>query len=89
MRKTIKRLVLAMLVAMLLGVVWMAYYAYTPLKVASLPAEFTLKHGSSLKSVSKQLTERHPAATLLQDQSRRFHPERNHVYRRLELQAVP
>jgi UPF0755 protein len=57
MRKTIKRLVLAMLVAMLLGVVWMAYYAYTPLKVASLPAEFTLKHGSSLKSVSKQLTE--------------------------------
>jgi len=43
--------------AALLGAGWMTYYANTPLKVASLPAEFTLKHGSSLKSVSRQLTE--------------------------------
>jgi UPF0755 protein len=57
MLKTIKRLVLVTVAAMLLGVGWMAYYAYTPLRVPSLPAEFTLKHGSSLKSVSRQLTE--------------------------------
>jgi len=57
MLKTIKRLVLVTVAATLLGAGWMAYYAYTPLKVPSLPAEFTLKHGSSLKSVSRQLTE--------------------------------
>ena len=36
---------------------WMVYYAYTPLVLSHTPYEFTLKHGSSLKSVSRQLTE--------------------------------
>lgn len=36
---------------------WMAYFTFTPLVLSHTPYEFTLKHGSSLKSVSRQLTE--------------------------------
>ena len=35
---------------------WLAYYASTPQPLSQLPLEFSLKHGSSLKGVAKQLT---------------------------------
>lgn len=57
MLKTIKRLLLVAIAAVLLGMGWMAYYANTPLVLPRVPTEFTLKHGSSLKSVARQLTE--------------------------------
>jgi UPF0755 protein len=34
---------------------WMAWFATTPLELPQTPYEFTLKHGSSLRSVSRQL----------------------------------
>lgn len=52
-----KRLFLVAIAAGLLGIGWMAYYANTPLTLPRVPAEFTLKHGSSLKGVARQLTE--------------------------------
>jgi len=36
---------------------WMAYFVTTPLKLPQTPYEFTLKHGSSLRSVARQLVE--------------------------------
>jgi UPF0755 protein len=57
MLQTIKRLLLVAIAIALLGMGWMAYYANTPLALPRVPAEFTLKHGSSLKSVARQLTE--------------------------------
>jgi UPF0755 protein len=44
------------LLAMLLGGGWLTYFALTPLPLTQTPLEFTLKHGSSLKSVARQLT---------------------------------
>jgi UPF0755 protein len=36
---------------------WLIYYADTPLQLPRTPLEFSLKHGSSLRSSAKQLTE--------------------------------
>ena len=36
---------------------WMAYFVTTPLTLPQTPYEFTLKHGSSLRSVARQLVE--------------------------------
>ncbi len=36
---------------------WLIYYANTPLQLPRTPLEFSLKQGSSLRSVAKQLTE--------------------------------
>ena len=36
---------------------WLIYYADTPLQLPRMPLEFSLKQGSSLRSVAKQLTE--------------------------------
>lgn len=44
------------LLALLLGGIWLTHFALTPLPLAQTPLEFTLKHGSSLKSVARQLT---------------------------------
>ncbi len=57
MKKTIRRALLAILVPALLASAWMTYYANTLLSLPRLPFEFTLKHGSSLRSVARQLTE--------------------------------
>jgi len=53
----IKHLIKYVIFGLLLAAGWMVYYANTTLALSSLPFEFTLKHGSSLKSVSKQLTD--------------------------------
>lgn len=50
-----KALIVGLLV-LLLGAGWLARFALTPLPLAQTPLEFTLKHGSSLKSVARQLT---------------------------------
>lgn len=42
---------------------WLAYYAYQPLVLPQIPLAFTLKHGTSLKGVAKQLT----AASILRE----------------------
>ncbi|MFN3398578.1 MAG: endolytic transglycosylase MltG, partial [Sulfurimicrobium sp.] len=36
---------------------WMAYFVITPLSLPQIPYEFTLRHGSSLRSVARQLVE--------------------------------
>lgn len=36
---------------------WMAYFVATPLSLPQMPYEFTLRHGSSLRSVARQLVE--------------------------------
>jgi UPF0755 protein len=36
---------------------WMAYFVATPLSLPQIPYEFTLRHGSSLRSVARQLVE--------------------------------
>ncbi len=43
---------LALLAALAAG--WLGYFAYTPVHLPQTPYEFTLKHGSSLRSVAKQ-----------------------------------
>ena len=53
----IKRLIKIALLCLLLVVGWLTYYANTTLTLSHLPFEFTLNHGSSLKSVSRQLTD--------------------------------
>ena len=54
MIKTLWRLVLLSAIAV---AGWMAYFATTPLNLPQTPYEFTLKHGSSLRSVARQLVE--------------------------------
>lgn len=45
------------LLAALAAAGWMAYFATTPLTLPQKPYEFSLKHGSSLRSVARQLVE--------------------------------
>jgi len=54
MIRTLLRLVL---LAVLAVAGWMAYFVTTPLTLPQTPYEFTLKHGSSLRSVARQLVE--------------------------------
>ncbi|MEN6585639.1 MAG: endolytic transglycosylase MltG [Sulfuricella sp.] len=54
MIKTLWRLALLAAIAV---AGWMAYFATTPLNLPQTPYEFTLKHGSSLRSVARQLVE--------------------------------
>jgi len=53
----INRLIKLAILVLVVVAGWMTYFAYTPLVLSHTPYEFTLKHGSSLKSVSRQLTE--------------------------------
>lgn len=53
----IKRLFMLSLLAVLAYAGWLYWYAHTPLNLPSTPYAFTLKHGSSLRSVSRQLTD--------------------------------
>ncbi|MDD5330138.1 MAG: endolytic transglycosylase MltG [Sulfuricella sp.] len=43
---------LALLAALAAG--WMGYFAYMPVQLPQTPYEFTLKHGSSLRSIARQ-----------------------------------
>lgn len=60
MRKPIRRRLRTLLWAALLLALttagWLLYFAATALELPQLPYSFTLKHGSSLKSVARQLT---------------------------------
>lgn len=54
MMTAIKRAVGALMLLGLLGAGWMIYFANTSLQPPQSPYEFTLKHGSSLRSVARQ-----------------------------------
>lgn len=60
-----KRLVILLLAILLLGAVLTAVYALRPLAVPSLPYEFSLKQGTSLKGTARQL---HQAGVLPEEQ---------------------
>lgn len=62
--RLISRLLGLAVFLMLLGAGAMVYYAYTPLSLAKLPYEFSLKQGSSLKSAARQMQD---AGVLPQD----------------------
>lgn len=53
----IKRLIKWVIFVLVAIAGWMAYFANTPLVLSHTPYEFTLEHGSSLKVVSRQLTD--------------------------------
>ena len=55
--RVIKRLIKFVVLGVLVATGWMLYFAYTPLPLSQFPIEFTLKHGSSLKSVARQMTD--------------------------------
>lgn len=52
----IKRLIGLALFTGLVGGAWMFYYASTPLVLPQSPYEFTLKHGSNLRSIARQFS---------------------------------
>jgi UPF0755 protein len=51
----IKRFLRLFVLAGVLAVAWLAYYAATPMPARSLPAEFSIQPGSTLRSVAQQL----------------------------------
>lgn len=53
----IKKLLRVLVLAILLTAGWAAYFVVTPLQLPNTPYGFTLKHGSSLRSVARQLVE--------------------------------
>src|SRR3990172_11930097 len=53
----IKRIFLLALCLTLLAVAGFGWYAFSPLKLRSDPAEFSIKPGSSLKSATRQIAE--------------------------------
>src|ERR1035437_5540262 len=53
----IKRLFLLALCLMLLAVAGLNWYAFSPLKLRSDPADFSIKPGSSFKSATRQIVE--------------------------------
>src|SRR5450830_1311034 len=53
----IKRFFLLALCLMLLAVAGLGWYAFSPLKLRSDPADFSIKPGSSLKSATRQIVE--------------------------------
>lgn len=55
MMTAIKRAIGALVLSALLGAGWMVYFANTSLQPPQSPYEFTLKHGSSLRGVARQL----------------------------------
>jgi UPF0755 protein len=56
MKKMNKRLALAGIFAVVVAAGWMTYEVNTPSDLPNLPFEFSINHGSSLKSVSAQLS---------------------------------
>ncbi|PWB57636.1 MAG: endolytic transglycosylase MltG [Nitrosomonadales bacterium] len=53
----IKKLFRLFVLALLLVAGWVIYFVATPLQLPSMPYDFTLKHGSSLRGVSRQLVD--------------------------------
>ncbi len=61
--RTLKRLILLILVGVILFAGWFAYQVNKPVRLPAVPYEFSVEPGSSLKSVAKQLVD----AGVLQD----------------------
>lgn len=61
--RTLKRLILLVLVGVILFAGWFAYQVNKPVRLPAVPYEFSVEPGSSLKSVAKQLVD----AGVLQD----------------------
>lgn len=57
MIKTIKTLFLLVLFMALAAAGWMGYFATTPLHLEQKPYEFTIRHGSSLRTVARQFAD--------------------------------
>ena len=57
MKRVIRVLLFLALAVFATAAGWLIYYADTPLQLPRMPLEFSLKQGSSLRSVAKQLTE--------------------------------
>ena len=57
MKRVIRVLLFLALAVFATAAGWLIYYADTPLQLPHMPLEFSLKQGSSLRSVAKQLTE--------------------------------
>jgi UPF0755 protein len=55
--RTLKRLILLVLVSVILFAGWFAYQVNKPVRLPAVPYEFSIEPGSSLKSVSKQLAD--------------------------------
>ncbi len=53
----IRALLRLVLLAAIVAAGWMAYFVATPLTLPQTPYEFTLRHGSSLRAVARQLVE--------------------------------
>ena len=55
--RTLKRLILLVLVGVILFAGWFAYQVNKPVRLPAVPYEFSIEPGSSLKSVAKQLAD--------------------------------
>jgi UPF0755 protein len=55
--RTLKRLILLVLVSVILFAGWFAYQVNKPVRLPAVPYEFSIEPGSSLKSVAKQLAD--------------------------------
>ena len=55
--RTLKRLILLVLVSVILFAGWFAYHVNKPVRLPAVPYEFSIEPGSSLKSVAKQLAD--------------------------------
>ncbi len=53
----LKRMIFLVLVAVFLFTGWFAYHANAPVQLPTIPYEFSIKSGSSLRSVAKQLAD--------------------------------
>jgi UPF0755 protein len=56
MMTVIKRGIAALIVLGMLAVGWVLYFANTPVHLPQSPYEFTLKHGSSLRTIARQFS---------------------------------
>ena len=56
MMTVIKRGIAALIVSGMLAVGWVLYFANTPVHLPQTPYEFTLKHGSSLRTIARQFS---------------------------------
>jgi UPF0755 protein len=55
--RTLKRLIVALFIGILLVIGWVAYQLNAPVRLPVIPYEFSIKHGSSLTSVANQLAD--------------------------------
>ncbi|MDO9065143.1 MAG: endolytic transglycosylase MltG [Sulfuricella sp.] len=56
MMTVIKRAITALIILGMLAAGWALYFANTPVHLPQLPYEFTLKHGSSLRTIARQFS---------------------------------